>query len=262
MRLTRFATVTTSTPTWPAWVGAGHRRRIDPLTRMSCAAIDPLLAQGALHADTALVVSTAYGAVESTWRFATSIAEFGDAGASPTPFTSSVHSSCAGALGELLGLHGPCTTVSQGGHATTAALRWAELILGADRAPAVLVILADHYNAWSRPVIAELSASPWPLGDGAVAVLAESGDGPGRMLRWGHHAADLTLDAGAPDPRDEAVLATAVSRRRAVDVLGSWYPGCALAGMTNAEWQGPLTVHLRECEDGIVEGLWLEAWRS
>lgn len=258
MRLSGFSTVNGGLPAWPAWVGAGHRRRVDPLTRVACAAVAGLEGSTTLPAETALVVATAYGAVESTWRFATSIADFGDAGASPTPFTASVHNSCAGALGELLHLHGPCTTLCQGGHATTAALRWADLMLHSGRAPMVLLVLADHHNAWSRPMINELTASPWPLGDGAVALLVEPGDGPGRELRWGDHAADLVISSGTPDPEDAAMLANA---RCSAELLNAWWPGCALAGVSAAEWRSPLTLQVRECEDRIVQSAWLGPWR-
>ena len=260
MRLTRFASVNASTPAWPAWVSSGYRRRIDPLTRIACAAVDGVHMAGALADETALVVSTAYGSIESTWRFATSIAAFGDTGASPTPFTAAVHNSCSGSLGELLGLHGPCTTLSQGGHATIAALRWADLQLAAQRAPAVLIVIADHFNTWSRSVISTLSGSPWPLGDSAVALLAEPGDGAGRTLRWGEHPYDLAIDAGAPHPDDEALLAAAPRRRCSADIIGTWSPGSTLAGVTNDLWRNAAALQIRECEDGIMHTAWLGPW--
>lgn len=243
---------------WPAWVGAGQRRRQDPLVRAACAAVERLLAQGpALPGDTAVVTATAYGAVESTFRFAQSIAGYGDGGASPTPFTTSVHNSCAGALGEFLHLHGPSTTVSQGGTSTIAALRWATLMLAAGRAPAVLLVAGERHNDWSREVVGALSHAAWPIGDGVVACVIEPGDGPGRALRLGAHPAALQLDGGTPDPADEGLLAEAAQgrvRRSAPARFGSWWPTATLAAL---DWNGDGAVALVEAEAGRVERAWL-----
>jgi len=260
MRLTDFAAIHSANPPWPTWVSAAHRRRVDPLTRLACAAVDGLHKTTPWSPDTALVVSTAYGAIDSTWRFASSIAAFGDAGASPTPFTASVHNSCSGSLCELLQLHGPCTTLSQGGHATIAALRWADLQLTAQRAPEVLIVIVDHFNVWSRSVISTLSGSPWPLGDGAVALLAQPGVAGGREVRWGNHAYDVSVDAGAPHPDDEALLAAQPHRRRSADVIGTWAPGSTLAGVTHELWCSPAALHISECEDRILHTAWLGPW--
>ncbi len=243
---------------WPTWVNAGQRRRQDPLVRAACAAVERLLAQGpALPSDTAVITATAYGAVESTFRFAQSISGYGDAGASPTPFTTSVHNSCAGALGEFLHLHGPSTTVSQGGTSTIAALRWATLMLAAGRAPAVLLVAGERHNDWSRGVVGALSQAAWPVGDGVVACLVEPGDGAGRALRLGAHPAALQIDGGTPESADEALLAAAAvgrTRRTAPLHLGAWWPSATLAALA---WAADGAVALVEAEAGRVEQAWL-----
>lgn len=249
-----------------AWVPAGQRRRLDPLARAASAAVDQLAAGGRrddgaprLAADTALVVSTSYGAVESTHRFALSMSAYGDRGASPTPFTASVHNSCAGALGEMLGLHGPCTTLSQGGTGTLAALRWAMLTLGAGRAPAALVVVGDRHNDWSRRIVGELAGCPWPIGDGVAALLVEPGPGTGRELRWGDRPAARQLDGGALAAADEDALAAAAgpaSRERAGDRLGAWWPCCLAAALPTA-FADPEALQLRECEEGHLLAAWL-----
>ena len=241
-----------------AWVPATQRRRLDPLTRAATAAVDRL-GVPRFAPDTALVVSTSYGAIESTHRFALSMAAYGDRGASPTPFTASVHNSCAGALGELLDLHGPCTTLSQGGTGTLAALRWALLMLSAGRAPAVLAVIGDRHNAWSRRIVGELAGCPWPIGDGVAALLIEPGDGPGRELRWGAYPASYQLDGGALAAGDEACLATAAGtarRVRAADRIGAWWP-CCLAAALPAQWDEPGAIQLGEAEGGQVLAAWL-----
>ena len=61
------------------------------------------------------------------------------------------------------------------GTGTLAALRWALLVLGAGRAPAVLAVIGDRHNAWSRRIVSELAFCPWPIGDGVAALLIERG---------------------------------------------------------------------------------------
>jgi 3-oxoacyl-[acyl-carrier-protein] synthase II len=238
---------------------------MDPLTRLACGVVDEAIRQGdPLSPETALIASTSYGAIESTLRFIGGMAEFSDRGASPTPFTTSVHSSCAGALGEFLGLHGPCTTISQGGLGTLSALRWAHLILDAGRAPAVLVVVGDRHNQWSRRVIGELSQSRWPIGDGACALLVEPGERGGRELRLGNHGAERCLDGGALADDDEQLLAEAArgrERLRAPDLLGCWWPSCLLTALAAESWKDDRDMALHEAEDGQLLQAWLGKWR-
>lgn len=267
MRISRFARARGNDPiASPHWLSPAQRRRIDPLTRLSCVAIDDMLRQGgALPPDTALITSTSYGAVESTLRFIASMAEFSDRGASPTPFTASVHSSCAGAIGEFLGLRGPCTTISQGGLGTLSALRWAHLMLSAGRAPAVVVIVGDRHNDWSQRIIGELVPCPWPISDGVAAMLVEPDPGSGRELRLGEHASKRCLDGGAVMGGDEALLrAAARGRERMVapELLGGWWPNCLLTALSAETWRDERELSLHEAEDGLVLQAWLGPWRA
>jgi len=258
MKLTRFARIVGDDAVCPAWVPPVQRRRLDPLARLATAVVDLAVPGGlGLNPDTGVIVSTSYGAVESTHRFLVGMAQFGDAAASPTPFTTSVHSSCAGALGELLGLHGPSTTISQGGLGTLSALRWADLVLTAGRAPAVLMVIGDRHNDWTRRIVATLSGSKWPIGDGAVALLAEPdhAPAPGRRLDWSGLSGALTLDGGGLRTDDESLLVTAATGSRrliAPDLIGSWWPCCLLAGMDSAAWRDGPDCTLREGEGGQV----------
>lgn len=249
----------------PDWVPAGAKRRMDPIQRLACAAVDRLGKKhlgpdwrSTLPATTALISANSFGSVETTLRFAESVAAFGDRGGSPTPFTTSVHNSAAAALGELLNIHGPCTTLSQGGTGTLSALRLANLWLAAGRAPAALVVVGDHLHGWGRRVVTNLSASPWPVSYGLSAFWClPDGTAAGRLFRLGCHAADRTIDGGALDAADEAELAqraAGTQRQRAPDLLGTWWPCCLAAAIP---FNDPLALQLRECEAGTVVEGWL-----
>ena len=259
MRMSRYATLRGEPPTaWPDWVAPGTRRRLDALNRLVCCVVDGVLrGQPALSGETAVVVANSYGSVDATLRFVGSIAAFGDHAASPTAFTTSVHNSSAGVLGELLQLHGPSTTLSQGGTGGLSVLRWAQMMLGAGRAPAVLAVVGDRHVTWSRDIVTRLSDSPWPIGDGAAAMLLEEGQGPGREVRLGTHPATRCLDGGALVASDERVLAERAcgqERIRAPDQLGAWWPNCLLSVLP---WDRPEAVQLREIEDGHLMEAWL-----
>ena len=260
MRLSRFARAipghATEGDAWPNWVPAGARRRLDPLTRLAAAAVDRLFQQGGeLHPDTAVLVATSYGAVESTFKFAQSISAYGDAGGSPTPFTTSVHNSCAAAIGELLRLRGPTTTISQGATGPLAALRFAHRLVETGRAPAALVLAGERHNEWSRRVVATLSGSPWPIGDGMVGCVVEAGDGPGRaLLLRAATAAGRSLTGGPLSDDEVRLVGTNGDSIVAPERLGAWWPGCGLAGLA---WTTDDAVVLTEVEGERREQAWM-----
>lgn len=262
MRLSRYARAipghATEGDAWPSWVSAGARRRFDPLTRLACAAVDRLLQQGGeLPPDTAVLVATSYGAVESTFKFAQSISAYGDAGGSPTPFTTSVHNSCAAAIGELLRLRGPTTTISQGATGPLAALRFAHRLVETGRAPAALVLAGERHNDWSRRVVAQLSGARWPIGDGMVGCVVEAGDGPGRTLSWDRATSGRCLTGGPLT--DEEIRLLGSDPLVAADRLGVWWPGCGLAGL---DWSRDGALLLREIEGSQQVQLILSALQT
>lgn len=260
MRLSRYARAipghATEGDAWPSWVSAGARRRFDPLTRLACATVDRLLQQGGdLPPDTAVLVATSYGAVESTFKFAQSIAQFGDAGGSPTPFTTSVHNSCAAAIGELLRLRGPTTTISQGATGPIAALRFASRLVETGRAPAALVLTGERHNDWSRRVVTTLSGARWPIGDGMVGCLIEAGDGAGRSLSLqATPTAGSCLTGGPLTAQESLLIESCIVPLIASERLGVWWPGCGIAGLG---WTTDEAVVLTEVEGDRREQIWL-----
>ncbi|HEX3135229.1 MAG TPA: beta-ketoacyl synthase chain length factor [Planctomycetota bacterium] len=250
MRLSRYARAipghATEGDAWPIWVSAGARRRLDLLTRLAAAAVDRLLQQGGeLPPDTAVLVATSYGAVESTFKFAQSISTYGDAGGSSTSFTTSVHNSCAAAIGELLRLRGPTTTISQGATGPLAALRFAHCLVETGRAPAALVLAGERHNDWSRRVVTTLSGARWSIGDGMIGCVVEAGDGPGRTLSLRATSAGRCLTGGPLTAAESQLVAANGDPIVAADRLGAWWPGCGLAGL---EWSTDGAVVLTEVE--------------
>ncbi len=239
-------------PARPVWLSPGHARRLDPLARLAAGAVDGALAGLTLPPDTALAVGTAYGSVASTQRLLDGVAADGDALASPAAFSASVLSHVAGALGEVLGLHGPVATISQGGTSALAAVRWAWVQLAAGRASTALVIAADHHSPWTARVVGGLVASRWRISGGASAwVLRRDA---GRELRLGLHPATTVVDGGAPDPRDEQHLSNiAAGRARcsAPALLGCWYP-TAVTAVPLADG----AIQLVECDRGRLVAVW------
>jgi Beta-ketoacyl synthase, N-terminal domain len=260
MRLSRFARCipgdAVDHDNWPTWVSAGSRRRLDPLVRMACAALERLQQQGEpLPKESAVIVATAYGAVESTFRFATSMATYGDSGASPTPFTTSVHNSCAAALGELLQFRGPTSTISHGSAGPIIALRFASQLIASGRAPAAIVLAGERHNDWSRNVVSTLSKSPWPIGDGLIATVVEKGKGNGRELFFTPQPTDAVIDGGYFSAGEESALnKISHTRQSAPGYLSKWWPGCALAGIN---WRDQQRYQVCEVEQHRVESVWL-----
>ncbi len=270
-----FARVIGAPEAWPAWVPAGHRRRSDALLRSAAHVVELLYHDGwTPDPATALVVSTSYGAVDATWRFGVSMATHGDAHASPTPFTHSVHNSCAGTINELLGFHTGSTTLSQGQHGTHAALRWAQCMLQSGRAQTVLALIGDRHNPWSRSMVEHLAGVPWPIGDGMVGCVLTKNSGPGRRVQHAASPAELDqppaptptplqVESGTVNPVDEVLLAAwPGERRQAAVALQQWWPASALAAVDPELWQSPRPLRLAEVEDGRLAVWNFSPWQA
>jgi 3-oxoacyl-[acyl-carrier-protein] synthase II len=92
-----------------------------------------------------LVVATGYGASRSTFAFLDSVIDDGDACASPTLFSNSVHNAAGGYLSIVLKADGPALTVSQFEMSVPAALLSAGLWLAEGRVDRVLFGGVDEY---------------------------------------------------------------------------------------------------------------------
>jgi len=216
-------------PPRPSWVDARRKRRLDPLTYRACQAVDRALGNRRLDVDAAVIFATGYGSVGSTLRFAASMIELGEDQASPSPFTTSVHNATAGSLAELLDLHGPSTTISQGNASSTSALLLARSWLREERASRVLVVAGDLHREWSARTAAILHPEVVHR-SGVAAVLLEAG-GPGPRLVPGVDASlpSLLHHGGGGDARRMERLGHRGTWTQTP--LGGWWPTAGLAAL-------------------------------
>ncbi|MCC7127147.1 MAG: beta-ketoacyl synthase chain length factor [Acidobacteria bacterium] len=152
---------------WPALLPPGLARRMSPPSRLAVAAARLARADAGLPATpegprTAVVLSTAFGAVESTEQMLDTVRIDGPQAASPFVFAESVANAAAGQVAIDTGARGPNLTILQReAGALTAVHRGAELIRSgaADRVIAGVVdhvspllhALLDRFEALARP---------------------------------------------------------------------------------------------------------------
>ncbi len=124
-------------------------RRIDHFSQMAilgaCLALQDAGSPSLAAGRTGLIVCSGYGASQTTFSFLDSVIDDGDACASPTLFSNSVHNSAAGHLSILLKLSGPCLTVSQFEMSVHSALLTARQWLDEGRVDQVLFGAVDEY---------------------------------------------------------------------------------------------------------------------
>ncbi|TVR45024.1 MAG: hypothetical protein EA402_05360 [Planctomycetota bacterium] len=260
MRLSGFASSQNLDPAHrPSWLSPGDKRRMDPLTLRACQTVDKLLANRRLSPDCGMVFACAYGSIISTLRFVDSIRDHGDGSASPTPFTSSVHNATGGSLSQLLDLHGPSTTLSEGNVSTSAALRWAWCQLYSQRCPQVLLVCGEEHHPWSQRTVTGLTDLLWPVADGMSACLLEPLSGNQDLVwRPGEHPASRCLDNGGMTSADRRRLAAAAQGQQrliAPELLGGWWPTCTLAALPSLDELQGQALQVRE-RDGLVNCSW------
>ena len=134
-------------------------RRVDHFSRMAVLASFLALEDAAIldndHGQLAVVVATGYGATRTTFSFLDSVFDHGDALASPTQFSNSVHNAAAAHISISLKARGPNLTVSQFEMSVPSALLAACQWLEDHRVDAVLFGGVDEYCAvlgycWQR----------------------------------------------------------------------------------------------------------------
>jgi len=124
-------------------------RRVDHFSRMAVlASAQALEDAGRLNEDhqkLAVVVASGYGATRTTFSFLDTVIDDGDACASPTLFSNSVHNAAAAHIAILLKAKGPNVTVSQLEMSVPSALFAARQLLQDRSVDAVIFGAVDEY---------------------------------------------------------------------------------------------------------------------
>ena len=167
-------------------------RRIPRYARMALlACVQALDAAGwrqkeVLHR-TALVFGTAYSSSQMSMDFMDSILDNGPHLSSPTAFSHAVNNMGAGLLSLMLGIEGPCFTISQFELSFAGAVSTAAALLCAGRAERVLLCAVDETDSRSSRCCPEYLSSKHPQTEGAVArcLVRQAAGAPSLRVRWG-----------------------------------------------------------------------------
>ena len=167
-------------------------RRIPRYARMALlACVQALDAAGwrqkeVLHR-TALVFGTAYSSPQMSMDFMDSILDNGPHLSSPTAFSHAVNNMGAGLLSLLLGIEGPCFTISQFELSFAGAVSSAAALLGAGRAERVLLCAVDETDSRFSRCCPEYLSSRHPQTEGAVALCLgrQAAGAPSLRVQWG-----------------------------------------------------------------------------
>ena len=124
-------------------------RRIDHFSQLALAGIYLAIDDAGLESldkpSTGLIICSGYGSAKTTFSFLDSIFDDGDACASPTLFSNSVHNAAAGHISIVLGLEGPTSTISQFDMSVPSALLTALQWLEEDRVDHIMFGAVDEY---------------------------------------------------------------------------------------------------------------------
>lgn len=159
-------------------------RRIPRYARMALlAAVQALDAAGWRHKEvlhkTALVFGTAYSSSQMSMDFMDSILDNGPHLSSPTAFSHAVNNMGTGLLSLLLGIEGPCFTISQFELSFAGAMSTATALLNAGRAERVLLCAVDESDSRFFHCCPQYLQGEHPLTEGAVALcLVRAGAAP------------------------------------------------------------------------------------
>jgi 3-oxoacyl-(acyl-carrier-protein) synthase len=165
-----------------AGAGVGREaRRADRFCRLALAAATDAWQRSLAVAGTVdparvgLIVATGLGPHVRTFAFLDGILDFGEAGASPTDFSHSVHNAAASYIATRLGLHGPTLTVTDFDFSFARALALAQCWLALGSCDRVLVGAVDELGEVMLGVAARLLArSALPVaGEGAAFVVLD-----------------------------------------------------------------------------------------
>lgn len=167
-----------------AYLNKRSLRRIDHFSRMALLAAfqakEDANLEGVDPDRVGVVVCSGYGALTTTFKFLDSVIDDGDACASPTAFSNSVHNSAAAHISMQLKLTGPNLTLSQFDQSLVSGLISAQQWLAEKRVDAVLLGVVDEYCSvlgycWERYFGKQGSGMMSPLDFTATSAVAGEG---------------------------------------------------------------------------------------
>ncbi len=123
-------------------------RRLDNFSRLALLGTVLAVADSGmdlLGSQTGLIVASAHGATATTFAFLDSVINDGDALASPTLFSNSVHNAAASHIAEHFAITGPTLSLTQGTDSLTMALITAGQWLASKKVETVLCGVVDCY---------------------------------------------------------------------------------------------------------------------
>lgn len=209
----RLATYRSSPDALESLVPPRALRRLDGFARRSLLAALLALQDAVLDKERAGVVfGSAHGPLGSSMAFLDSLNAAGDACASPTPFTASVHNAVVAQVSIQAGLTGPSLSLSTLGMTTANVLDAAALTLESQEADHVLAGVGEDYHPLLGYAVASLGVGgerPAPLdferdafcpGEGTVFFLLARSGGRGWIELRRQLGLDETLELlrGAP----------------------------------------------------------------
>ncbi|PKL52629.1 MAG: hypothetical protein CVV37_00065 [Nitrospira bacterium HGW-Nitrospira-1] len=122
-------------------------RRADKLSKMAVLAASDAIKDSGVDINknrTGIILSTAFGAHQTTFDFLDNIIDYGEAQVSPTIFSNSVHNAAVSYITSALDITGPALTVTRFSFPFQSALQLAQVWLLDGRCDSVLVGVADE----------------------------------------------------------------------------------------------------------------------
>lgn len=157
--------------------------------------------------NTALVFGTAYSSSQMNMDFMDSILDNGPHLSSPTAFSHAVNNMGAGLLSLLLGIEGPCFTISQFELSFAGAVCTATALLNAARVERVLLCAVDESDSRFFHCCPQYLQGEHPRTEGAVALCltGDMGGAPSLQVRWGRQTEvrGSVFASGAAEPTSE-----------------------------------------------------------
>ena len=126
------------------FVSPGEARRMGKLMKAATITSLKALRQAGIECPDAIITATAYGMLETSWKFLLDMLENGEEMLSPTLFMQSTHNTLSSAIAIRTKCHGYNMTYSQGSESLEWALRDARRLIETGKAKTVLVGCHDE----------------------------------------------------------------------------------------------------------------------